>query len=142
MGMSAEAAPALDDREQLEWTRRKLEHENDLVNHRLSWLASSQAFLAAAYVIRFSSDSDTPEGLERGIPVLGIVSTLVVFSSIIAAVWAFQVEQRRWTRDEEQRERVLLTGTPLTQKLGFIAPIGLPVVVVAGWLAALSYELG
>ena len=140
--MNPSGAPSLDDKEQLEWTRQKLEHENDLVNHRLSWLASSQAFLAAAYVIRFSSDSDTPEGLERGIPVLGIVSTIVVFSSIVAAVWAFRVEQRHWTHEIEERRRLLLTGTRLTQRLGFVAPIGLPVVVIAGWSAALSYELG
>jgi hypothetical protein len=59
-GSRSDVTLAFDDEEALRWTRHKLEHENDLVNHRLSWLATSQAFLVAAYVIRFDASNDTP----------------------------------------------------------------------------------
>jgi len=45
----------LNDPEVVDWKRVRsaIEHENELTNHRLTWLLTSQAFLFAAYVLTF-----------------------------------------------------------------------------------------
>ena len=43
------------DHEALEIIRRRLEHEDNLVNQRLSWILMSQAFLLTGYAILGSS---------------------------------------------------------------------------------------
>jgi hypothetical protein len=54
------------DREYADWKRIRsaLEHENTLVNHRVTWLLTSQAFLIAALVAVFN-EAQKPEGLDE-----------------------------------------------------------------------------
>src|SRR4051812_37263195 len=83
---------------ELAWVRGKLEHEDTLVDHRLSWLTTSQAFLAAAYIIRFTQGSTAPAGVEIAVPVIGIASSLCIYLSIHAALTAYKTMRLTWCR--------------------------------------------
>jgi hypothetical protein len=54
--------------------RSAIEHENMLINHRLSWLFSSQAFLLAAFTFSFKelAKTEVPYALPIAIAVFGI----------------------------------------------------------------------
>jgi hypothetical protein len=118
--------------------RHKLDHENELINHRVSWLATSQSFLTGAYVIRFNKDADTPGFLELGLPILGLVTTLLVYVSILGAFGAIHLTVA--AQPPEQR-RLFLTANTFTRLAGAFAPLGLPLVIAAGWLYALQWEI-
>jgi hypothetical protein len=126
---------------ELAWVRRKIEHEDILVDHRLSWLTTSQAFLAAVYVIRFNEASTAPFGVEVAVPVIGIASSVCIFVSIRAALRAYKEMQRRWCCAHPGRETVLLADAPHTLKKGNTAAQRLPFLFIVAWLAALGYEI-
>jgi hypothetical protein len=74
--------------------RSQIQHEADLINHRLSWLLAAQSFLFAAYatILVWAPKPARPE-FERPIramadwlPGLGIASCALLWFAIIAAI--------------------------------------------------------
>jgi len=49
------------DAEIVDWKRVRsaIEHENELTNHRLTWMLNSQAFLFAAFALTFASSPES-----------------------------------------------------------------------------------
>src|SRR5215207_9741780 len=76
--------------EEYKVVRDKWVHEDNLTNHRLSWLLDSQALLFAAYGVFIaappqSAYSSKAQILVILIPILGAVVTLLAGISIVAA---------------------------------------------------------
>jgi hypothetical protein len=65
--------------------------ENQWINNRVSWLFISQSFCISAYTILATSSTERFSGgmtllvLEFGLPVLGILSSVLVGAAVIAA---------------------------------------------------------
>jgi hypothetical protein len=91
--MDENAFPEFDefkDRDFADWkrVRSSIEHENSLVNHRLSWLFASQAFLYAAFAVVFNAwknpgAGNTPPGSCQVL--LAIISIVDVFVCVYSA---------------------------------------------------------
>src|SRR5882762_5791084 len=84
------------DQESLEIIRRRLEHEDNLVNQRLSWILTSQAFLLTGYAILLNAPADLRSAMyvrHHGllmwlIPLTGIVTVLLIWLAILGALIA------------------------------------------------------
>src|SRR2546425_10826614 len=76
--------------------RQRLEHEDNLIIQRLSWLVASQSFLFTAYAIVLNGLTATPPPAVAGymeqqrlvfrlIPVVAIITNGLIYLRIIAA---------------------------------------------------------
>ena len=113
------------DKEFADWkrVRSSIEHENSLVNHRLSWLFASHAFLYAAFAVVFnawnnlSHNQTAPVGSYQIL--LTLISTIGVFicATIQRGLWEAENQlrllDRWWYSSEEQRGNVTI-GPPST----------------------------
>src|SRR5881396_3536683 len=79
--------------------RERIEHEDNLVVQRLSWLVASQSFLFTAYAIVLNGLTASPPPatatlmhqqmrLSRLIPLAAILTCALIYVSIVAAVKA------------------------------------------------------
>jgi hypothetical protein len=151
--MAGEEKPGrIDDAEYYALIRARLEHEDGLIVNRLSWLMASQSFLFTAYAIVLNGLSsattrsilDHHGRLIRLIPVVGIASSALISTGIVAATRAMA-----WLR-RQFRLRVpdeVALGLPPIQTpgpiaaAGLAAPLILPVAFVAVWLYLLVTRL-
>lgn len=142
-----------------EHARNFIQHEDNLIDHRLTWLATSQSIFFAGYVLQFTAEekSPPPSFLKAGIPLFGIVSCLLVYASIFAALMAWDNAHRAYLRhtgtrpllDEtdaappgepeacERFQLPLTPGTFVTDKLGYLPPRALPLLFLVGWVVLL-----
>jgi hypothetical protein len=127
--------------------RDRIEHEDNLIMQRLSWLLASQSFLFTAYAIALSGLSSAPStatnalmGQERLlfqlIPVVGILACGLIYLSIIAAVKAIRLLRESYRSrfgPEETSLPDIMVGSPI-RRLGLAAPLWLPPVFIPVWL--------
>ena len=128
--------------------RERIEHEDNLVVQRLSWLVASQSFLFTAYAIvsnGLMSQPAQPACLHFGeqlqllfqlIPIVATLTCILIYISILAAV----VTMRRLRNSyrsrfgpEEDGLPPIMTAAPI-RLFGFVAPGLLPLVFAAVWL--------
>lgn len=129
--------------------RGEIEHEDQLINHRLSWLVSSQAFMLTAFAITLNAPvlfvnpvyARLNGILYTLLPWTGMVSALLLYPSILGAIIAL----RRLRRHAEGRIPDCLPpihGSFLTVALGHCGPLLIPWVFIITWLIMLSPRLG
>ena len=75
--------------------RGQIEHEDNLVNQRLSWFIASQSFLFTAFAILLNSPGilgsaamDIRALVLRMIPLLAVCVALIIYLTIFAAMYA------------------------------------------------------
>src|SRR5436309_10172260 len=77
--------------------RHRLEHEDNLIIQRLSWLVASQSFLFTAYAIVLNGLTNPPQAASerfmthelyvfRIIPIVAILTCALISTTILAAV--------------------------------------------------------
>lgn len=125
--------------------RERIEHEDNLVVQRLSWLVASQSFLFTAYAIVLNGLTGTAAAatllhphlrLSRLIPVVAILTCALIYVSIVAAVKAIATLRRSY-RSRFPSDEIDLPGIQtgrLTRTLGLCAPLLLPLVFISVWL--------
>jgi hypothetical protein len=97
-----------EDRDYCDWKRLRtaIEHENHLINHRLTWLFSSQTFLIAAAGLVLGawlqkdfdpSDGWLPPSLISAIGATGMLIAAVIFDSVRRATLALDELNKWWT---------------------------------------------
>lgn len=107
-------------REYADWKRVRaaIEHENLLINHRLTWLFSSQAFLLTAYTLAFNKWSEVPANAEARqlFPILlftiagfAILISFLIRSAVKAAVTQLNHLDDWWHLERESRSLHSLT---------------------------------
>ena len=132
----AEGVRMATEHEQYEALREKWVHEDNLVNHRVTWLLYAQTILFAAYGILLTVPKDSPhmeraEKLIRIIPVVGIANLCVVSISIAAAV-AAHIALRG---DPNVRSGKFVLWVPgVMPWVGYTAPVCLPIVFLKAWI--------
>jgi hypothetical protein len=134
--------------EQYHVVRSQIEHEDNLVSARLSWLLASQSFLFTAYAItlngpplsHFKMFETNASLLIFLLTIVGIVSALLIWVSILAGIAAM----RNLKTDFERRVGPALpSGLPPIQtrgaplRAGQLGPVLIPLLFTTVWLVLL-----
>lgn len=140
---------AVTDREKLNLEIEKHAHarwwqEDNLVNHRLTWLLQSQALIFAGFGLLVSRtkqdvvDAARSELLVQVLPWIGWISSIAVAIGIVAAAMAQQALRRFYWRTHG----LSLGVTPLTARGGRVPSYLLPVLFAGGWGFILDKVIG
>jgi hypothetical protein len=125
---------------------RSIEHEDNLVMQRLSWLMASQSFLFTAYAIVTNALTNSMgnnrgiifagrlSALEDLIPIVSLLNSLLIFVSILAALKSIRELRREYRNQAGNLEGLALQTSRMTRVLGLSAPVILPLVFVMVWL--------
>lgn len=136
--------------EQYHAVRSQIEHEDNLVSQRLSWLLASQSFLFTAYAITLNGPVQLHyQAYESHVrllivllPLVGIVSALLIWASIIAGISAMNKLKCNFERNVGA---TLLPGLPPIQTAGAalrggqLGPILIPLLFIGVWLVLLVH---
>ncbi len=130
--------------------RSQIEHEDNLVSQRLSWLLASQSFLFTAYAITLNGPSqshfkmfETNSTLLMNLLILvGIVSALLIWASIMAgfsAMTKLRADFQKTLSGELPAGVPPIQTTGLTLRLGQFGPVLIPLLFIGVWLVLLLH---
>ena len=127
--------------------RSEIEHEDQLINHRLSWLVSSQSFLLTAYAICLNAPMEfhrqSYERLNRVLfnllPYAGLLTTVLIYPTILAAVISL-ARLRRFANRHHHLGLPPVHGALLTAFLGLSGPLTIPWVFAIAWALVLRNQ--
>jgi hypothetical protein len=128
--------------------RSRIEHEDNLILQRLSWLVASQSFLFTAYAITTNGltgiEAKVAGGfleqsalLFRLIPTVAICVALLIYISILAALRAIRQIRRLYQARSLSPDLPPIQTAATTRLLGLSAPLLLPLLFVSVWLVLL-----
>jgi hypothetical protein len=130
--------------------RSQIEHEDNLINQRLSWFVAAQAFLFSAYAILLNAPSQVrlqrfatqQEILFFLIPVVAIGMSILIYITVIAAMLAM-ANLRRLLESHVKEEELLppVQGYRQTLLLGQASPILMPFLFMITWIVLLIKSL-
>jgi len=107
-------------------------HEDNVINHRLTWLLAGQPLLFLAYVtaaVKDPVDNNTnsiQQTLLEQIPLLGILMSVLIFAGILGAAFAM------WALASRRASSGAGVTTPTTI-LGMVPPLTIPIVLCWVW---------
>jgi hypothetical protein len=100
-----------------ELARNVIEHEDNLINHRLTWLITIQGFLFAAFAVVAKDLFDSTHGRETMLRVtlyatafLGIASAYIVWNTIRTAFIYMRCITEWWNQNFDSRQ--VIQGQP------------------------------
>jgi hypothetical protein len=128
--------------------RDRIEHEDNLIIQRLSWLVASQSFLFTAYAITTNALTNLdPKAtgrfveqaglLFRLLPTVAICVALLIYISILAALRAIRQIRRIYQSRPAPADLPPIQTAATTRLLGLSAPLLLPLLFVSVWLVLL-----
>ena len=136
--------------------RSRIEHEDNLVVQRLSWLVASQSFLFTAYAIVTNGLATQPvlqpggarflaqlQRLYQLIPVVGTLTSILIYVSILAAVASMRRLRNSYRSrfpDDEKGIPSIMTHAPI-RLFGDTAAVILPLVFITIWFALWMHGL-
>jgi hypothetical protein len=130
--------------------RSQIEHEDNLVSQRLSWMLASQSFLFTAYAITLNGPSqshfkmfETSSTLLLNLLiVVGIVSALLIWASILAGVAAMAKLRRNFhntVADDLPAGLPPIQSAGLAYRAGQFGPLLIPLLFTTVWLVLLLH---
>ena len=145
MNASMEPLQKISPLERYQIFRNRIEHEDNLIMQRLSWLMASQSFLFTAYAIVTNGMTTSPATggnmfvnhlltLSRIIPVVALLNSLLIAISILAALKAIRELRNAYRKQPEPLEAIPLQTSKSARMLGLSAPVLLPPLFLAVWL--------
>jgi hypothetical protein len=130
--------------------RSQIEHEDNLINQRLSWFVAAQAFLFSAYAILLNAPAQVrlqrfatqQEILLSLIPLVAIAVSILIYITVIAALLAM-ANLRRLLKNHMEDSALLppVQGYRQTFLLGQATPILIPFVFMSSWIVLLTKSL-
>ncbi len=131
--------------EQLTALRSRIEHEDNLVNQRLSWLVGSQAFLLTAFAISLNGGPELKppayasanHALVALLPFAGMACILILWLTLAGALWSMAALRAQADKITQPGEFPIHSRRPI-RWLGFAAPFAIPAVFLALWLVLLT----
>ncbi len=125
--------------------REEIRHEDSLINQRLSWLASSQAFMLTGFAIAVNGPVQSKLPLyERlslalitWLPVAGVLTIVVSYLALWAAILHMR-GIRRAAGDTHPKHLPMVQGTPLQRRLGLAGPVLTPLIFLTLWLIIIA----
>ena len=132
--------------------RSQIEHEDNLINQRLSWFVAAQAFLFSAYAILLNAPSQVrlqrfatqQEILFSLIPLVAIGVSILIYITVIAAMLAMANLRRLLEGHMKEEESALLPpvqGYRQTLLLGQASPVLIPLLFMISWIVFLIKSL-
>lgn len=129
--------------------RAQIEHEDNLINQRLSWFVTSQSFLFTAYAlllnapvqVRLPEISRQQNLLFLIIPLVAICTGLLIYTTIAAAMLAMhhlRVPVREHASRVGSHDLPPVEGYRQTHALGHAAPLLMPLVFIVVWCILLA----
>jgi hypothetical protein len=91
----------VDEMRRFELFRSVIEHEDDLLNHRVSWIILAQSFLMAAYITT-NEELNSLRFVTAGV---GLLTVVVTLPAILAAGSNIEVQQQVYFRQISSDER-------------------------------------
>ena len=130
----------------LEIIRHRIEHEHDLINQRLSWLVSSQAFLLTAFAISLNAPASFIQPgyaalnhlLMNCLPLAAIACLGVLVFTLAGAIWSLALPHRSADALRGTDDLPVLNVAPI-RWLGLAAPVLIPVVFLTLWIVLLRH---
>jgi hypothetical protein len=141
---STDSAAELEWREYL-FFREEMRHEDNLINQRVSWLISSQAFLLVGFATLIGAGPNTLaaslSGLRNsmllGLPIAGILGVVTNYVTILAAVWHVRgIRKLLANRSAARMPSLHNWHTPLA-RMGFFGPLSAPLIFLGFWIVIL-----
>lgn len=126
----------LDQQQKFNQIRGAVEHEDNLINHRFSWLIIAQSFLLATWAYVYSQNNGGPATF--ALSIVGLSSALFTYVSIWAAIVALERLRRHPTAKDFQSEKCYpkLTSPPRWHWLGLFGPVIVPLFFIGVWCYA------
>ncbi len=126
--------------EKLQFLRQRIEHENNLINQRLSSLVGSQAFLVSAFAISLNAPAQFHqaqyEALHRQLiwmlPITGIATVIVVTISLLGALVALH-KLHRFSDTLAATEELPIHSSRFVRWMGNAAVVGVPLIFLILW---------
>jgi hypothetical protein len=145
MNAPVESAENISPLERYQLFRSRIEHEDNLILQRLSWLMASQSFLFTAYAIVTNGLANPPaaganifvnrlSALARIIPIVGLLNSLLILVSILAALKAIRELRCGYQRQPGTLDVIPLQTSRTARVSGLAAPVLLPLLFLAVWL--------
>jgi len=130
--------------DKLHFLRQRIEHEDNLINQRLSALVGSQSFLLTAFAISLNAPKEffsphyqpVHRVLTHMLPVAGIASVVVLLLTMLGAVLALHGLRKMADRLTTPEDPPVHSSTSV-RWLGNAAVVGVPVIFLALWIALL-----
>lgn len=128
--------------------RRRIEHEDHLINHRVSWLMGSHSFLLTAFVLLrnnpayYTMNAASPGFIDRTsllvylISIVGMVTAVCTGFGVMAAFFAIT----RWRRSSTGPDSEYLTSNLSVSILGGLAAVLPAPVLLSTWGLLLHAE--
>jgi len=120
--------------------RQELSHEDSLINQRLSWYFVAQAFLFATLGVSVKEKS---AALAIIVMSVGLCTSLLTLISIAAAIFSFKHCIRNLQKIQPlarfKQDYPQLNRSESIVGFGFVAPVGLPIIFIMAWIAALIW---
>ena len=140
-----ELVPPLSEIDRYRLVRQQIEHEDNLVSQRLSWLLGSQSFLFTAYAISLNGPTQIrSKQLEAHLglllvilPLVSIISAFLIWIAVLAGTWTMYKLRRIYEREFAQsfgNQIPPVQSTGLALLMGHFAPMILPLVFMVVWL--------
>jgi hypothetical protein len=131
--------------------RSQIEHEDNLINQRLSWFVAAQAFLFSAYAILLNAPSQVRQEFATQqeilfflIPLVAIGVSILIYITVIAAMLAMANLRRLLESHLKEEESALLPpvqGYRQTLLLGQASPVLIPFLFMISWIVLLIKSL-
>lgn len=138
-------------KELYEMLRKQIEHEDNLVNHRLNWLLFSQGFLFLAFVTLLTVDKPLSHKTIALclIAFFGFFVSLFTFLSIFAAFKSLKRLRQTWAHPNQSDEKLrrLAIGFPQITWVGkwyanaTNAAGGIPMLIMVMWALLIAFVL-
>lgn len=125
--------------------REEIRHQDNLLNARLSWLVSSQAFLLTGFAVTLNgtalsllpSYTKLNALLLASLPVAGLVTDLVSYATIWAAILRMQ-NIRCLAHDSHPPHLPTVQATAFGRRLGLAGPVLIPIIFFTVWMAIIA----
>jgi|HubBroStandDraft_3_1064219.scaffolds.fasta_scaffold185476_2 hypothetical protein len=127
--------------EKLEALRRRIEHEDNLVNQRLSWLVASQAFMLTAFAILLNAPLNSlippyyaaNHLLVSLLPYAAIACVVIIWVTLAGAIWSMQLLRAKAASITLPND-IPVQSPRAIRSLGLVAPIGIPAIFLLLWV--------
>ncbi len=125
--------------------REEIRHQDNLLNARLSWLVSSQAFLLTGFAVTLNgtalsllSDYTKLNALLiASLPLAGLVTDLVSYATIWAAILRMR-NIRCLAHDSHPPHLPTVQAGAFGRRLGLAGPVLIPIIFLAVWTAIIA----
>jgi len=114
--------------------RKRIEKEDDLVNHRMTWCVGSNSFLLAAFALSNNNTNDSlvSKNLAYLLPIAGMMMSVSFIISIIAAWYAIW----HWREAVDKNQDYLFSPIRIAF-CGSVASISVPALLLFLWVMVL-----